>query len=256
MTTTLYSTQSIDYFYNKFYEGHTKTDPSFKCSSFEYVMESINIIDGMKVNVILQSSVYKIPEILTVTQRRDGRKPRMLINHGMSYHIEWKYYDYSLYDWSVLCKVKSPIGLRVTIGKLLTHLHKNLPRMRINKYTGKFNSVEVCEGFGDSYLTDDTCCVCLDKTMTKTTCNHSVCIECSNNMRIRSPNKDLVCPLCRDAFIIRTNDTDSDDDTIYDSDDDNDDNSVQDEEYNISDDDIHEMNIEDSLVDDIINVLL
>lgn len=270
--TTLYSSQSIDYFFNKFSEGHSKIDPSFKGSTFEYVMESINIIDGMKVNVIVQSSVYKINEVLTVTQRRDGRKPQMLINHGMSYRIEWKYYDHLLYDWNILCKVKSPLGLRVTIGKLLTHLHKNLPCMHINKYTGRFNSVEVCEGFGDSYLTEDSCCVCLDKTMTKTTCNHSVCIECSNHMRITSPNRDLVCPLCRDTFIIRTNDTDTDEDSIDDSTEDTDDESdgdsdeendilnhnsdANDVEHDIVNHDSNEMNVEEIDEDAIVNLLV
>lgn len=239
--TALYSPQSLDYFYDKFSEGHSKIDPSFKGSSFEYVMESVNIIDGMKVVVTILSSVFKINEVLTVTQRRDGKKPRILINHALSYRIEWEYYDHLLYDWNIMCKVKSPAGIKQTIGKLLNHLHKNLPCMRINKYTGKFNSVEVCEGFGDSYLTDDTCCVCLDKTITKTTCNHSLCIECCNNMRTTRTNRDLICPLCRDTFIIRTDENESD------SDDDTDDDTVDEILYDSEDGDDEEE--PDSIVD-------
>jgi hypothetical protein len=102
--------------------------------------------------------------------------------------------------------------------------------MKINKYTGKLDSIEVCEGFGDNYLTDDTCCVCLYRTMTKTTCNHSVCIECCSNMRTRCPNKDLVCPLCREKFIIQDDDCESD----YESEDESD---IEDDDEETDDDD-------------------
>ena len=239
--------QSIDFIYMKFNEGHSKIDPQFRASTFEYEMETINKVDGMNVRVIIQSSVFKRNEILSASQRRNGRKPCVLINHGMNYRIEWKYYDHLLYNWSISCKVKTQTGIRIALSKLLNHLHKNLPNMKINKYTGKLDSVEVCEGFGDKYLTDDTCCVCLDRTITKTTCNHSVCIECCSNMRTRSPNKDLVCPLCREKFIIQDenceSDYESEDESEVDEDDDEetDDgeftNEYEDENENIMDTD-------------------
>ena len=49
--------QSIDFFYEKFNEGHSKIDPQFRASTFEYEMETINKVDGMNVRVIIQSSV-------------------------------------------------------------------------------------------------------------------------------------------------------------------------------------------------------
>ena len=250
---TMATKQSIDFFYEKFNEGHSKIDPQFRASTFEYEMETINKVDGMNVRVIIQSSVFKRNEVLSASQRRNGRKPCVLINHGMNYRIEWKYYDHLLYNWSISCKVKSHTGIRIALSKLLNHIHKNLPSMKINKYTGKIDSVEVCEGFGEHYLTDDTCCVCLDRTMTKTTCNHSVCIECCSNMRTRSPNKDLVCPLCREKFIIQDENCESDYESEDESDvDEDDDEETDDDEFNNENEDESESeNIMDT--DDIIS---
>ena len=43
--------QSIDFFYEKFNEGHSKIDPQFRASTFEYEMETINKVDGI-INII------------------------------------------------------------------------------------------------------------------------------------------------------------------------------------------------------------
>lgn len=40
-------------------------------------------------------------------------------------------------------------------------------------------------------LSYDDCCVCLEKTMGKTKCNHHICLACFTNL------KNPKCPLCR-----------------------------------------------------------
>lgn len=38
------------------------------------------------------------------------------------------------------------------------------------------------------------CCVCLDKTKTKTSCNHYLCAKCESQIKTRT------CPMCRELY--------------------------------------------------------
>jgi hypothetical protein len=239
--------RSLDYFYKKFSEGHSNIDPSFSSSSFDVVTETINKIDGMLVKLTISSTVYKF------IQRRENVIPQSYINHSMSYRIEWKYCSRLLFDWNVSCIIKNPLEIRKNISKVLKHLQANLASMKVNKYSGKLNCVEVFEGFGDMYLVDDICCICLDKTMTKTSCNHSICIECCNHMKVSSPHKDLVCPLCRTNFVLQNYDTTYDDSSDDDSDDE--DNYDGDENYNGDDDENDNENGDENEIENVVNVI-
>jgi hypothetical protein len=210
-TTSVIQKRQLDYFYKKISEGHSNNDPTFSASSYSFELDTVNKIDGMMVKLIIYSSVFKH------IQRREITLP--VIHHTMSYRIEWKYCNRLLFDWNVSCIIKNPLEIKKNISKLLKQLNTNLSVMKINKYSGKLNCFEVFEGFGDQYLVDDICCICLDKTMTKTSCNHSICIECCNYMKTSCPNKDLTCPLCRNKFLLNDNDNNYDDDS---SDDDSD----------------------------------
>lgn len=239
--------RSLDYFYKKFSEGHSNIDPSFSSSSFDVVTETINKIDGMLVKLTISSTVYKF------IQRRENVIPQSYINHSMSYRIEWKYCSRLLFDWNVSCIIKNPLEIRKNISKVLKHLQANLASMKVNKYSGKLNCVEVFEGFGDLYLVDDICCICLDKTMTKTSCNHSICIECCNHMKVSSPHKDLVCPLCRTNFVLQNYDTTYDDSSDDDSDDE--DNYDGDENYNGDDDENEIENGDENEIENVVSVI-
>lgn len=174
--TSGYNKRQLDYFYKKFSDGHSNIDPSYHSSTFDFELETVNKIDGMMIRLVIFSNIFKF------IQRRDNTTTQPLFNHTMSYRIEWKYCNRLLFDWNVSCIIRSPLEIRKNISKVLKHLHTNLPLMKVNKYSGKLNCLEVFEGFGDLYLVDDICCICLDKTMTKTSCNHSICIECCNHL--------------------------------------------------------------------------
>ena len=52
---------------------------------------------------------------------------------------------------------------------------------------------------------DDTCCVCLEQTLTKTCCNHSLCFYCWENIKPIEQDddpemKDIFCPMCREEI--------------------------------------------------------
>ena len=70
---------------------------------------------------------------------------------------------------------------------------KNLiTNIKFNKLSGFFES----ENSNTDYSNVGDCCICYDKTMTKTTCNHHMCIECWCNIT----NKNE-CPYCRTTGI-------------------------------------------------------
>jgi hypothetical protein len=73
---------------------------------------------------------------------------------------------------------------------LLDDLHENIGKMKLNKYTEMFETEECCEDF-DEYKKDDECCVCMEKTRTKTDCKHSLCIGCWSQLQKRC------CPMCK-----------------------------------------------------------
>ena len=98
----------------------------------------------------------------------------------------------------------------------LHDLYKTLPQFRISSNTGKLyvqtNNI-IDEELSGNYLLGEECSVCMEKTVTKTTCNHYLCICCWNKLG----HKKILCPICRkqitsrqDAFFI-DNDTVSSD---------------------------------------------
>ena len=158
------------------------------------------------------------------------------VAHRMSYSVLWDAMDYPLHQYSTISILKSTKDIRSTINTLLLKLHHNLPLMKLNKYTGRFDTLNIWEGFDSCYLGDEICCVCLEKTTTLTTCAHSICVDCCHHMHKLKPSKTLSCPTCRRQFQLFNSydDTDDDDDEDDDDDDDEDDDDDDDEEVIIA----------------------
>ncbi len=77
--------------------------------------------------------------------------------------------------------------------KSFIEIVKNLiTNIKFNKLSGFFES----DGSNIDYSNVGDCCICYDKTMTKTTCNHHMCIECW--CKITNKNE---CPYCRTTEI-------------------------------------------------------
>lgn len=85
-----------------------------------------------------------------------------------------------------------------------------LPKLIFSKLTGLFefdinknnklinfsdsetNLISGLDAFGTEYSNCGECCVCYDKTFTKTSCNHFLCVECWTKI-----NNPSICPYCR-----------------------------------------------------------
>ena len=189
---------SIEFFYDYFYKGHLNDG-----KTVEYVMTKVHQIDGLKVELCITSEIIK---------RQCSPSTPKFYNHIMSYDVVWKDSGHTLFEYQVINNIKDLKKIRDAILMTLLSIHRNLPLMKLNRYSGKFDTTIVCEGFGDDYLSDEACCVCHEKTITKTTCFHSICIDCCNKMKKVTKSRDLKCPLCRSIFMIQ------DDDDEYDSD--------------------------------------
>jgi hypothetical protein len=93
------------------------------------------------------------------------------------------------------------------LEKTLSEIINILEKLVFDKLIGCLTlKEELNEGFGKKYLGDDVCCVCLEHTDTKTTCNHFICVECWQNL------KKNICPICRETHIVLNDKWDSDSD--------------------------------------------
>ena len=67
-------------------------------------------------------------------------------------------------------------------------VHQSLPTVFKNNENIRFNTTE-----------SNNCVVCYEKTITVTSCNHSVCIPCAINIK-RDQDDDALCPICREVM--------------------------------------------------------
>ena len=100
-----------------------------------------------------------------------------------------------------------------------TKLLETLPKLRLQRNglvdlpnSGVGVGSEIIDLFGEIDLTEnvkisnDTCSVCYDKTMTKTECNHSLCYRCWSKIPKERNNEAVPCPICRRDMRIQDND--------------------------------------------------
>jgi len=92
---------------------------------------------------------------------------------------------------------------KTKLVELTVGLIKKLKAIKFDKLTGYFTNT--LPYFVPELSSADDCCVCMEKTKTKTSCGHTLCCECWHNLR------EDVCPICRnDNLLYCTGDCDDD----------------------------------------------
>lgn len=99
-------------------------------------------------------------------------------------------------------------------NKFVMDVKEILPKLNFNKLTGLFeldlktnlkinnfldvktNYILGFDTFDTSYADSGDCCVCYEKTLTKTSCSHFLCVECWTKIKNVSE-----CPYCRNKKI-------------------------------------------------------
>lgn len=102
------------------------------------------------------------------------------------------------------------------IGVFLAKIKLDLEKIKFDKLVGRFvlpKGKIIIENigidvFGDTWSTAEECCVCYEKTYTKTSCEHYLCVECWSNIKKKS------CPICRE-FLCAQEYSDSDSEPDY-----------------------------------------
>jgi hypothetical protein len=104
--------------------------------------------------------------------------------------------------------------LRFQVANVLLDCKLALCKIKFVKKLGVFCSVETpttsfCEAFEIGEETGvvsvfQDCCVCYDKTITKTPCNHPLCIPCWGQIKDTESEDDdcsnRLCPVCREII--------------------------------------------------------
>lgn len=89
-------------------------------------------------------------------------------------------------------------GLSVKNTQLFLKLtNQMLLDVKFNKSSGLFETSNTLahDIFNDNFIEIGECCVCYDKTSTKTSCSHFVCVECLTNLKKKE------CPYCRNTSV-------------------------------------------------------
>ncbi len=199
---------------------------SCSCRCYKKELKIINKIDDIKVQCMLNirptnHTNYQYKMILS--------SPNIYVSESIAYQCceQVKFYEKSyVYD-----------GLTLeNINTFLLELKGIIRNLKFNKLFGKFVlSNEFCEDefgidiFGLEFCNAQECCVCLDKTLIKTDCEHYLCLACWSNLKNNS------CPICRKNDIMVYNDEDNSQEyneefSSDDEDDEDDENEDQDEE--------------------------
>ena len=80
------------------------------------------------------------------------------------------------------------------IRDMLMFIEKETSRLKFHKRLGCFLLYKRIRDNKDYVLGND-CCVCLELTLSCTSCNHTLCVECFQHLSER------ICPMCRDDDI-------------------------------------------------------
>jgi len=87
----------------------------------------------------------------------------------------------------------------------IQQIYESLRLLRFDKINGVFKNIDEIDDINileellndvniNSYI--ESCCICTDKTYTKTHCNHSLCYVCWDQIKCNE-NYEIKCPLCR-----------------------------------------------------------
>jgi len=103
-------------------------------------------------------------------------------------------YDAPTFKETAFCgEIISGLPTKERLVGVGVNLIKILKTLKFDKMTGKFTTS--LPYFVPELSSADECCVCMEKTKTKTNCGHTLCAECWHNLR------EDTCPMCRDEGI-------------------------------------------------------
>ena len=152
----------------------------------QYYFQKIKQINNIPVNVILFCQFIDMDIGMTANIYY------LIVSNVTGLNNNILYHSHSYHNIDTLMGFK----------ECLQDLYIKLPQFVICINSGKMyipidNNID--EELGGEYLLGQECSVCLEKTITKTPCHHSLCIHCWSKI-----GKIVKCPICRRRILSTT----------------------------------------------------
>jgi hypothetical protein len=164
------------------------------CYEFVDRVLPINKVDGVICRVNLRIQLYHISLLITCENILDN-----------TYHGQ----RVVLYDESLVSIKKDEKMEKEHFVSALVELKKSLCILKFDRFNGQFKKdlkkpinqhfAEFLDGVSNITALHDTCCVCYCATLTKTPCNHPICMVCWDSIKENNGDVDCTrpCPICR-----------------------------------------------------------
>lgn len=160
--------------------------------------ENCKCLDGFEIKV---PNVKYICNFNVVTyfiiDRKNGKKKNFYIFKFVILSKKIKTVNLDFYEYFSYKKKYSKI-CHENIFIFFESVKKILPTLSFNKLTGLFESETKMKNnlleikLNQEHMVIGECCICYENTITKTSCNHFICVKCWTDMKnIKS------CPYCR-----------------------------------------------------------
>ncbi len=202
----------VDFVYYKMLSKENKNQKCDNCNLNEIHLKGIKEVDGIKCDVIL--TVNYRTYMLRIESKHLIQDFHSFDNKIYYYNDIINYDATEEFEKKVINanKNKMKIIKREDVSLCIDKLIIKLKKLKFNNFTGKFTEYNINENLYDAFKIcnvtieeGEECSVCYEKTLTKTTCKHSVCYRCIEKIPVtideeeNTPN--ISCPICRHNVI-------------------------------------------------------
>ena len=198
--------QLIEALMVEYNEAMEKRTPETKYSAVFHKLP-INKIDGMECNVILVMNCRCIR--MVINTNRLYTDCCHIMNDNLCNYVLFEKHFITVNETIV---EQSFVFKKEHFVKVLVELKTLLPKLRFNRLKGKLTDKDETQDISQLFcvfLSDmknvdtgvEECCVCSEKTFTKTPCGHTLCIQCWERIkptRVCGDEFSPLCPMCRE----------------------------------------------------------
>lgn len=177
------TTNEAEYIYELLQEQYLLSKhPKRYYTDLKVVYKFKDLIDCVDVIITIRTDMYMNERLYYIVEA-DNVNINIDTDNCMSYIFHTK-------------KIRCEEGVSVyKINELIKDIHLFVENSYFEKRTCVFLPFKhVCNGKG---VSGDICCVCHDKTKSKTECRHSLCLECFQSIKKKGYDDGVKCPICR-----------------------------------------------------------
>ncbi len=209
------TTDLVDFVYYKMLNKEIRNQKFDNCNTNEIRLKGIKEVDGVKCDVILcvnyRTYMLRIESKYLIQDYHSYDNKIYYFNDIIKYDATEEY-ETKLKNTNKLHKNRTKIIKREDVSLCIDKLIIKLKKLKFNNFTGKFTEHNTNEKLYDAFKIcnvtieeGEECSVCYEKTLTKTTCKHSVCYRCIEKIPVTIDEEEdlnyIGCPICRHNVI-------------------------------------------------------